>query len=122
MTSLRAHKNDMELKCSFERKFVYIKKKKQCRKPCKIRKNSYHSHVRLVVQCGHSEHIDFALSAKTATWFENTKMSPFQVTLLTLVLQQRIHINKLSLRHRWKALNYLHGQQQNGSISVGRCA
>ena len=25
MTSLRAHKNDMELKCSFERKFVFIK-------------------------------------------------------------------------------------------------
>ena len=24
MTSLRAHKNDMELKCSFERKFVFI--------------------------------------------------------------------------------------------------
>ena len=24
MTSLRVHKNDIELKCSFERKFVFI--------------------------------------------------------------------------------------------------
>jgi hypothetical protein len=40
MTSLRAHKNDMELKCSFERKFVYIKKKNSVGSPAKFAKTA----------------------------------------------------------------------------------
>ena len=86
----------------------------ECDSPMNLKKNLRTKKLPYFV-CAR-RHKSIRRSWAKGTWFENTKMSSLQVMLMT-----HCFTTENSLMHQWEALSYLHGQYQNGSISVGRC-